>query len=203
MNNSHFNVFAMAICCASVAPTMAQNMSQSEFKSTKDRIATDYKGEKVACRSLSGNAKDICIVEAKGKEKIARAELDAKYAPSVKTHYEVRITRAESGYALAREKCDDLAGNTKDVCVKEAQSAQVAEKADAKLQMTRTDANAKASEISTDARAKASSEKTDAANDAAKEKLEADYKVALAKCDTYSGAANDTCRAQAKTRFGK
>lgn len=203
MNKLHFNLLAVAICCAIGTPAIAQNLSKADFKLGKERISTDYKTAKSACASLSANAKDICVVEAKGKEKVARAELDASYEPSVKHHYQVRIAKAESAYALAKEKCDDLAGNPKDVCVKEAKAAQVAAKADAKVQMTTTDANAKASEKSSEARAEASSETKDATKDAAKDKLEADYKVAKEKCDTYSGAANDNCIAQAKARFGK
>lgn len=203
MNKIHFNVLTVAICCAFAAPAMAQSMSKPDFKLGKDRIAADYKAAKSACGSLSGNAKDICKVEAKGKEKVARAELQAQYEPSVNHHYDVREAKAEADYALAKEKCDDLADNTKDVCVKEAKAALVTAKADAKLQMKTTDANAKASEKSTEARAKANSEKSEASNEAAKDKLEADYKVANEKCDTYSGATKATCNAQAKTRFGK
>lgn len=203
MNTIHFKALTVAICCAFGAPAMAQSMSKADFKLGKERISVDYKAAKSACASLSGNAKDVCKVDAKGKEKVARAELEAQYEPTVKNHYEVRVAKAEADYALAKEKCDDLAGNPKDVCVKEAKAAQVAAKADAKVQMTNTNANAKASEKSMDARSEATSEKTGAANDAAKEKQEAAYKVAIEKCDTYSGAAKDTCVAQAKTRFGK
>jgi len=192
MNKLHINALVVAICCALGTPVMAQTMSKADFKLGKERISTDYKTAKLACASLSGNAKDICIVEAKGNEKVSRAELEATFEPSVKHHYQVRIAKDESAYAVAKEKCDDLAGNTKDVCVQEAKAAQVTAKADAKLQMKTTDANTKAS-----------SEKMDAARDASREKREADYKVATEKCDTYAGAANDSCVAQAKTQFGK
>ena len=36
---------------------------------------SDYKADKTACAALAGNAKDICVEEAKAKEKVARAEL--------------------------------------------------------------------------------------------------------------------------------
>ena len=42
------------------------------------------------------------------------------------------IAKAEAEYAVAKERCDDQAGNAKDVCVKEAKSAQTAAKANAR-----------------------------------------------------------------------
>lgn len=203
MNNIHFNAAAIAICCALGTPAMALSMTKADFNLAKDSISLDYKAAKSACATLSDNAKDICVIDAKGKEQIARAELEAAFAPSVKHHYAVRIAKAEANYALAKEKCDDLAGNTKDVCVKEAKAAQVAAKADAKVQMTTTDANAKAVETSNEARAQAVSDSKGAAKDAAEEKLDADYKVANEKCDTYAGDTKASCVAHAKTRFGK
>jgi hypothetical protein len=60
--------------------------------------------------------------EAKGKDKVAEAELEAQYKSSKKATYEVSVIRAEADYAVAREKCDDKAGNDKDVYVKEAKA---------------------------------------------------------------------------------
>ena len=39
----------------------------------------------------------------------------------------------EATYDVAKEKCDELSGNSKDVCVKEANAALVKAKADAKV----------------------------------------------------------------------
>ena len=49
-----------------------------------------------------------------------------------------------------------------------------------------------------------SSEKVAAARkDAVEDKRDADYKVAIEKCDSLSGAAKDTCVKDAKARYGK
>lgn len=200
-----FNLSAVVIAASLLfsASAMAQGISKDEFKSGKTKISADYKAAKAACSSLSGNAKDICIVDAKGKEKVSKAELDERYQPSVKTQYEVRVAKAEATYALEKEKCDDLAGNPKDVCVKEAKAAEVAAKADAKTQMKTTDANATAKEKTGEARAKAATQAADARSDAATDKLDARYQVEKEKCDALAGAAKDTCMAQAKARFNK
>ncbi len=203
MNQFNIKVIALAIGLALSAGAMAQSMSKSDYKAGKDKITAEYKSARSACASLSGNAKDICLVEAKGKEKMTRAELDAAYKPTPKSHYRARVAKAAADYAVAKERCDDMAGNAKDVCVKEAKAAEISAKADAKAQMKTTDANTTAKEKSADARSKAKGQATDARKDAAASKLDAEYAVEKEKCDMYAGGAKDYCLNQAKVRFGK
>ena len=56
----------------------ADTMTRDAYKAEKDRSTPQYKSAKAACDSLSGNAKDICKAEAKGKEKIAEGRADAR-----------------------------------------------------------------------------------------------------------------------------
>lgn len=199
----HFTVVALAISLAFSANVMAQNMSKSDYKISKETISTEYTSAKASCASFSGNAKDICVLEAKGKEKIAKADLEANYQPTVKSHYNAKVARAEANYAVAKERCDDLAGNPKDVCIKEAKAAQVTAKADAKLKMKITDENTKAMDITATAISKAETKKTEARTDATTATVDAQYKVALEKCDAYSSTAKKNCTAQAKVDFAK
>ncbi|MEH0167411.1 hypothetical protein ABT392_21670 [Paucibacter sp. JuS9] len=161
---------------ASAAP-----MTKSEFDSAKTRIGADYKSDKAACDSLAMNAKDICIEEAKGKEKVAYAELDFTFSGKPADHTKVLVAKAESAYAVAKERCDDKAGNDKDVCVKEAKAAETTALADAK-------AGKKISE---------------ARKDAAADKRDAEYKVAAEKCEALAGEAKAACVSAAKSKFGK
>jgi hypothetical protein len=192
MNTFNLNVIALAVGLAFSAGAMAQNLSKDDYKAGKDKIAAEYKMAKANCASLSGNPKDICVAEAKGKESVGMAELEASYKPTSKNHYQARVARAEADYAVAKERCDDIAGNAKDVCMKEAKAAEAAAKADAKAQMKTTDATATASEKTDEAQSKA--------NEA---KLDADYKVAREKCDDMAGNAKDVCVKEAKARYGK
>ena len=192
MNKLNINAIAVAISLAFATGAMAQNMSKDEHKGRMDSIAAEYKSAKARCGSFAANAKDICMAEATGNEKVAKAELEAGYKPTQKTHYEARVARAQADYSVAREKCDDHAGNVKDVCVKEAQAAQIAAKASAKAQMKTTDANKVAAEKTADAR-----------KDAAADKRNADYAVAKEKCDAFASDAKDRCMTEAKTRYGK
>lgn len=192
MNTLHSNAIALAITLAFSAGAMAEGMTKDAYKAGKEKISAEYKTAKAACSSLSGNQSDICVAEAKGKEKVARAELDASYKPTAKSHYEARVAKAEADYGVAKEKCDDMAGNSKDVCLKEAKAAETAAKAEAKAQMKAADANMTASE-----------KKSDARKDAAEDKSDAQYAVAKEKCDSYSGAAKESCLSKAKEQFKK
>lgn len=203
MNKLTINAIALAVSLAFSAGAMADGISKDDYKAGKDKIATEYKAGKAACDSLSGNANDICVAECKGKEKVARADLEASYKPSVKTHYKAQVAKAEADYAVAKERCDDKAGTAKGVCEEEAKAVKATAKADAKAQLKIADANDKASGKSADARSDARKTSAEARKDAAATTLDAQYGVAKEKCDTYAGEAKDHCLAVAKKDFGK
>jgi hypothetical protein len=165
-------------------------------KATYDQAVKDadaqYKVAKQTCSSLSGNAKDICLAEAKGKNSVAKADAEAAYKNTAKARENARVAHAQAIYDVAKEKCDDLAGNPKDVCVKEAKAALVKGKADAKVDRVASDTNREAATTQADAR-----------KDANVDKREAEYKVAIEKCDALAGGAKDACVSSAKSRYGK
>lgn len=179
-NFSHKTLFIMALLAVWPA-AQAANISKTEYDAGKNRIESQFKTDKAACDALSGNAKDVCQEEAKAKQKMARAELEFSHTGKTSDQHKVVTTRAETVYAVAKERCDDKAGNDKDVCVKEAKAAKDKSLADAK-------SNEKISEAKTDAAA---------------DKRAADYKVALEKCDALAGDAKTTCVNDAKGKFGK
>jgi len=203
MNTFKFNLLAIALGLALSGAAMAQPLSKADYKAAKQKISVDYKTAKAGCASLAANVKDICVVEAKGKEKVALAELEVSDKPSPTTRYKLRVAQAEAAYAVARERCDDLAGNPKDVCAKEAKAARTAAEADAKVQMKTTDANATAASKTAAARNAASSTVVDARKDASADKMAAQYKVEQEKCDAFAGSAKTACLDRAKMNFGK
>lgn len=194
---------AMSACLLFGTSAMAQPMSGTDFSAAKARIKADYNVDKKACDATSGNAKDICIAQAKGKEDIALAELDNSYKPTPKNLEKVSLAKAEAAYDVAKQKCDDLSGNPKDVCLKEAKAALTTAKADAKVKMKTSAANKEANETTADAKSKAAAENKEVRLDAAADKRAAQLKVAEEKCDALSSTAKDTCLANAKASFGK
>ena len=167
-------------------------MSKDARDTAYKNAEAQYKTDKAACGSLTGNAKDVCMEEAKGKEKVAKAEADAAYKDTPKARESARLARADATYNVAKEKCDDLSGNAKDVCVKEAKAAYVKAKADAKVDR-----------VASDTPNTAAQKTAEAQRDAAEDKRDANYKVAIEKCDSLAGTAKDTCVRDAKVRYGK
>lgn len=110
----------------------AAPISKDQYKAENDRIEAAYKADKDACAGKNGNAKDVCIQRAKAKEKVANAENLAAYKDTAKARQDARIAKAEADYSVATEKCDDLNGDQKDACVKEAKAAEARAMADAK-----------------------------------------------------------------------
>jgi len=203
MKKSAITAIAAAISLAFSAAAIAGTMTKSEYKSAKEHIQAQYLTNKTACDPFVGNSKDICLVEAKGKENVALAELSEKNRPGRKAHYDVRVAIADSEYGASKEKCDDMVGNAKDVCVKEAKSAHTAAKADATAQRKTTAANKDAKDKTVKAKVEAKEKITDARQDAAAEKSNAEYKVAVEKCDALAGSAKDGCVHDAKVHYGK
>lgn len=178
------NILRAALLTASLLTlpvAYAATMTKADYKADKTRISADYKTDKAACASQAANAKDICLQEAKAKEKVALAELEYGYTGKAADRTKVLVAKAESAYAVAKERCDDQAGNAKDVCVMEAKAIEVKALADAKMGM----------------------EIGEAKKDAATDKRDADYKVAVEKCDALAGDAKSSCVAAAKTKFGQ
>ena len=186
---------------AVAAPAVAQmnapmaphaSMSKDGHGTAKTHAGMQYRIDKDACAPLAGNARDVCMTEAKGNEKIALAEADAAYANTPKSREKARMAHVQAARDVAVEKCDDLAGNAKDVCVKQADAVLVKGKADAKVDR-----------VAADATHDAAVKKSDARREASVDKRDADYEVAIEKCDSLAGAAKDACVGSAKAQYKK
>ena len=176
-------LIASAALCAAVGASsaLAATMTRAEYGTTKDRVSADYKADKAACATMSGNQKDVCQEQAKGKEKVARAELEYNYTGKMSDSNKIAVAKADSTYAVAKEMCDDKAGNVKDVCVAEAKAVHTKALADAKMVKKVGDAKM----------------------DAVEDKRDADYRVAAEKCDSLAGDAKAACVSAAKLRYNK
>ncbi len=156
-------------------------LSKPEFNRGKSQIGADYVAAKTACKTQVDNARDICIEEAKGKQKVARANLQYAYSGKPGDLTQAEEAKAKAVYEVAKEKCDDLVGNDKSVCAKEARAVEVKALANARM----------VGKIG------------DTQREGVLDKVDADYKVAAEKCDTLAGEAKASCVASAKTKFGK
>lgn len=180
--NRHIALLPIALAIGFLQPVQAADpapISTEVYKLAKDDLDQHYARDKAACDNLNGNAKDICQEEAKGAEKVAQARLKAQHTGKQSDKDAAVEASVEARHKVAKERCDDLQGNQKDVCVKQAKADH--DKAMASL--------------------KARQEIKEARDEAAEKKREADYKVAKERCDTLAGSAKDACQASAKARF--
>jgi hypothetical protein len=175
-----------------VRGTIAAPLTADGYARARKAADAQYEVDRESCSSLAGNAKDICVAEAKARNDVARADAAVAYENTPATRENARVARARAAYVVAIEKCDDLAGNPKDVCVQQAKATLVRQKADAK-----------ADRIAGNARHGGPGKAQDAAREAAAEKREADYKVALQKCDVFAGPAKEACIGNARLQYGK
>jgi hypothetical protein len=159
----------------------AQTMTKADYSAAKTRLSSGYKADKVICKQMAGNAQDICIEEAKAKEKIAKAELAFAYTAKTSDQVNISTVKADTSYAVAKEKCDDLSGIPKTTC-----------RTDAKAIHTKTLADIKMGKQINAAKI-----------DDAQTKIDADYKVATQNCAALTEPAKADCVSAAKMKFGK
>jgi len=95
-------------------------MGEDAYEAAQDRIEAQAKAQRKACVPLKGNAKEVCQLEAKGREKAAKAQLEAEDEPSPDAEKNAKIARAEADYDIARQRCAPLKDRAKDRCVKQA-----------------------------------------------------------------------------------
>jgi hypothetical protein len=164
-----------------ISLVQAGGLSRAEYDADQIRIRAEYKADDAHCDARAGNAKDVCVQQAKATEKISLADLEYRYTGTDSDSRKAMVARADAEFSVANEKCSGLAGNAKDVCTQQAKADQTKALADVKLGR------------------KIGAARTDAAND----DRDADYKVAIERCDSYAGDAKSSCISAAKAKFDK
>ena len=182
-----FKLVLMSVALTGVFSNAAFAMTKAEYKTEKDTIKGAYKVSRDKCGSLKANAKDICMSEAKGAEKVSKAELEEKYEPNARHVEKVSMAKGDAAYHTAKEKCDDSSGNAKNVC-----------RADAKAMHVKAVEEARVVRVG----AMAGGVNNSMRNAANKDENEANFKAAAARCDGMAGGAKDSCMTDAKTKYG-
>ena len=159
----------------------AANFSKTSYDSARADIKATYQAERENCGTLAGNARDICVEQAKGREAVALAQLQYNYTGKAADEQKLYTARAEARFELAKERCDDLGGDAKDVCLRQARTEH--EKAQAEIRLAK--------------------KVTSAIDEADEARMKADRRLAVEKCGQLAGDAKEACLASAKSRFGE
>lgn len=165
MRNCGIVAFALAAGIAAAGQAAEGGMSRNDYDAAKQRIREEYLSNQAGCKTLSGNAKYVCLAELMGRDNVARAELDAARTPTRRTRYDVLVVRAEAGFAIARERCDALDRPERSPCAEAARSAKTAALDDAKAALKTAAENDDALERAAESRRAASARASRARGD--------------------------------------
>jgi hypothetical protein len=113
---------SLAACLAAAGLALAAEggIAKDAFKAAQERIEAQATAQHKACSRWQGNARDVCEAQAKGREKTAKAELQAHYRPSPEAEKLAKTARAEADYEVAKARCAALKDDAKDRCVQQA-----------------------------------------------------------------------------------
>lgn len=101
MNKQHISAFLAISSLAFSSGSIAQNMSESEYKAAGKRIVNEYSADQLKCGSFSDNDKNICMAVAKGKEKVAKTKLEEHYKYVDNSDSKISAARFKTDYAVA------------------------------------------------------------------------------------------------------
>jgi hypothetical protein len=136
MRKRHFGEAAVAGACAilvGVSAQAAESLSpRADYLSVQEQIESGYRAAREKCNELNGNARDLCMVEAKAKQRIEKAEAEARVKGTPRARYDASVIRAEAEYQMAKERCAEQTRESKDAketCIREAQDIEARAKA--------------------------------------------------------------------------
>ena len=161
------------------------------YKAALARIEQQRHKDDAACARLKDNALEICKLQAEGRQKVARAELEAQRKPGPDSEQAVKRAQAEADYRIARQRCS-TAGARKDACIDQAKDARAAA-----IRLATVEKVHRKSEL----RAKAEDERK-GDKEAQPETPAQRFAARKAYCE-MQGPDRDHCLAEAKRQFHK
>ena len=119
------------VCMAEAKATRikATAMAEADYKNTPKARAdatnsaadADYDVARQRCDAKTGNEKDVCVKEAKAAQIKVKADAKATQKSAVARN-DAADDKRDADYKVAMEKCDALAGASKDNCQSSAKS---------------------------------------------------------------------------------
>src|SRR5258707_9353037 len=107
---------AVALAVFVCSDALAAGMTRSEYKASEARILAAYEADRQKCVAGIANGVDLCVAKARGARKVASAELEAAYKPSLANNYDAAVARAQVAYSITNEECSDKDAMTRKVC---------------------------------------------------------------------------------------
>ena len=96
-----------------------EDRAEARYDAEKDAAKHNYESSMKNCKSMSGNAQDVCMKDAKAEYVKARSQAKVE-KKSGEEQAEATDDQMKAYYKAAKEKCDQLSGNAKEACVNDA-----------------------------------------------------------------------------------
>ncbi|MDB5963023.1 MAG: hypothetical protein JWP59_4317 [Massilia sp.] len=126
------SLLATAMSAYAAAPTAALNHDPATYRNVTAKAAADYKLATNACKDMSGNAKNVCMEQAKATRAHTEADAVAQYNNTTAGRAKARNAVADADFAVAKAKCLDATGAEKDSCMANATAVHTAAIAEVK-----------------------------------------------------------------------
>ncbi|HEX6633392.1 MAG TPA: hypothetical protein VF038_05455 [Usitatibacter sp.] len=98
-------------------------MSPADYDRALAGIDKNTRTELGRCRALAQSSRDLCRARARAEERIAHADLDARYYGTVQAEARAQDVRARVRFQLARAECD-ARGDERAGCLSQARNEQ-------------------------------------------------------------------------------
>lgn len=126
-------VLACAAACGAGAVHAGVLADRESYVAQMDRVDAEYRAASERCDDLAGNPRRVCVAEARAERRIAHSELAAQQKNTPKARYDARVARAEAEFDVAKERCGELAGHPREMCVADARAAEARAKSAARI----------------------------------------------------------------------
>jgi len=185
--------YKLAGLCAFIWATSVFAITPIEYKEVRQRIDTEHNSAQMHCNTLVGNARAVCKKEAKARAKVAEAELLYQANASDQHKHNLAKVKENTSYNVAREKCNGLKGNAKDICIKDVKVAHVKAVEAMRVEDALKEENVTSDKKSVDILYAKIHEKRNV--------RKAEYQAACARCNSYAGDIRGKCIADAKRLY--
>jgi hypothetical protein len=126
---------AAVIALAACVPLAHAGGSDEDDAYRQDRIDARlmYEAARDACQRLEGNARDVCVAEARHRRTEALAVAQAKREGTPRAALEASLASSRAEYRAALERCEDRAHDERQACIAQARAARDQANADARV----------------------------------------------------------------------
>ncbi|PWF49410.1 BON domain-containing protein [Massilia glaciei] len=133
MKNIVATMLAMAAGASfAAAPTAALNHDPATYRNITQKVEADYKAAVSTCAGAVGNAREVCLEEAKVARVRSEADALAQYNNTAKGREKARRKVADAQYTLAKVRCAGMSAADQQGCMSRARAEHTAAIADAR-----------------------------------------------------------------------